>query len=166
MQSILKSLCTLLALFATLSFAPAAQAATKADPLSIVHAYMDGWNKHDPNLAAMNLDFDVEYYDATVGESQFGVVPARDNVIKFFIAALPDLKWKMVGDPVVSKDSIAFRWVFTGTNTGIPFEGDKPTGKAIELNGLSLIRVKNGRIVYQGDFYDALTLKKQLGLIK
>ncbi|WP_410497800.1 ester cyclase [Chitinibacter sp. S2-10] len=141
-------------------------APSKSDPLSVVKAYMAGWNKHDANLAASYLDYEVEYYDVTVGESQIGVVPARDNVIKFFIAALPDLKWEMVDEPVVSKDGIAFRWVFTGTNTGIPFEGDKPTGNKISLNGLSLIKVKQGQIVYQGDFYDALTLKKQLGLIK
>jgi len=133
-------------------------------PLAVVKTYMAGWNAHDPNLAAMNMDFDVEYFDATVGQSTFGVVPARDNVIKFFMQAFPDLKWTMEGEPLVGKDGVAFRWVFTGNNTGIPVEGDKPTGKPIELHGLSMIKVKGGRIVYQGDYYDALTFRKQLGL--
>ena len=165
MQRVLHPILTLLVLLAGLALSPATMAA-KSDPLAVVKAYMDGWNRHDPNLAAMNMDYEVEYYDVTVGESQYGVVPARDNVIKFFMQALPDLKWKMVGEPLVTRDAVAFQWVFSGTNTGIPFEGDKPTGKPIELKGLSLIKVKGGKIVYQGDFYDALTLKKQLGLIK
>jgi predicted ester cyclase len=86
-------------------------------------------------------------------------------VIAFFVGALPDLAWTMVGEPLVTEDAAAFRWVFSGTNTGTPFEGDAPTGAAIALQGMSLIKVRNGKIVYQGDFYDALTLKRQLGLL-
>jgi predicted ester cyclase len=100
-----------------------------------------------------------------VGESQRGAAAARDNVIAFFLAALPDLAWKMVGEPVVTGDTAAFRWVFEGTNTGAPFfEGAPATGARVALQGMTMIKVKSGKIVYQGDFYDALTLKKQLGL--
>lgn len=66
-------------------------------------------------------------------------------MIKFFIQALLDIRWKMVCEPLVTRDTVAFRWVFSGTNTGIPFEGDKPTGKPIELKGLSLIRARAAR---------------------
>lgn len=132
--------------------------------LKVVQKYMAAWNAHNYNEAALSLDYDVEYFDATVGASSYGIVTARDNVIKFFMMALPDLQWKMEGKPIVQGDSIAFRWVFTGTNTGIPFECEKPTGKAIELHGLSMIHTKAGRIQYQGDYYDAKTLRDQLGL--
>ena len=138
---------------------------TKSDPLSVVRAYMDGWNAHDASLATGSLDADVEYYDASVGTSQHGVTAARDNVIAFFLDAAPDLAWTMVDEPLVTEDAAAFRWVFSGTNTGTPFEGDAPTGARFELQGMSLVRVRNGKIFYQGDFYDALTLKKQLGLV-
>ncbi|MDT8991301.1 ester cyclase [Curvibacter sp. APW13] len=142
----------------------AASGLAQANPVQIVHKYMAAWNAHNYNQAALSLDYDVEYFDASVGTSQFGIMTARDNVIKFFMQALPDLKWKMEGKPIVQGDNIAFRWVFTGTNTGIPFECEKPTGKAIELHGVSMINTKGGRIVYQGDFYDAKTLRDQLGL--
>jgi predicted ester cyclase len=134
------------------------------DTLAIVREYMAGWNAHDAGLAARSLDEDVEYYDASVGEPQRGRAAARDNVIAVFLGALPDLTWTMVDEPLVVNGSAAFRWVFAGTNTGKPFEGDAPTGARIELHGMSLIKIENGKIVYQGDFYDALTLRKQLGL--
>lgn len=134
------------------------------DTLSVVREYMAGWNAHDAGLAARSLDADVEYYDASVGEPQRGREAARDKVIAVFLDALPDLTWTMVDEPLVVDDAAAFRWVFAGTNTGTPFEGDAPTGARIELHGMSLIKVKDGKIVYQGDFYDALTLRKQLGL--
>lgn len=134
------------------------------DTLSVVREYMAGWNAHDAELAAQSLHADVEYHDAAVGEPQRGLAAARDNVIAFFLGALPDLTWTMVGEPVVANGAMAFRWVFAGTNTGTPFEGDAPTGARVELRGMSFVEVANGKIVYQGDFYDALTLRRQLGL--
>ena len=136
----------------------------REEVLSVVREYMAGWNAHDAARAARSLAEEVEYYDATVGEAQHGVAAARDNVITFFLEALPDLTWTMVHEPVVSDGSAAFRWVFSGTNTGRPFEGDAPTGASIELQGMSLVKIAKGKIVYQGDFYDALTLRRQLGL--
>lgn len=134
------------------------------DTRSVVREYMAGWNAHDAELAAGSFDADVEYYDATLGVSQHGIAAARDNVIAFFLDALPDLTWTMVGDPLVEDGSAAFRWVFAGTNTGTAFEGETPTGARIELRGMTFVQTRNGKIVYQGDFYDALTLRKQLGL--
>lgn len=138
--------------------------------LDAVKAYMDGWNAHDANQAAMAMDPDVEYYDVTVGESQYGVVVARDNVIRFFLNSFPDLKWEMQGEPVEKGEQIAFRWRFSGTNTGpnidATIDGGKPTSKAISFDGVSLMQVKSGKIVYQGDFYDALSLNKQLGNVR
>lgn len=158
------------ALVLTIGLAAAPMVQATASPLAVVKSYMAGWNAHDANQAAMNMDVDVEYYDVTVGEAQQGVVVARDNVIKFFINSFPDLKWNMVGDPVVTRDTIVFRWQFTGTNTGPNIDATinegKPTGKPIDFSGLSLIKIKNDKIVYQGDYYDALSLNKQLGNIK
>ncbi|SCK12786.1 ester cyclase [Vogesella sp. LIG4] len=141
-----------------------------ATPLQVVQQYMAGWNAHDANQAAMAMDPEVEYYDVTVGESQYGVVVARDNVIRFFMNSFPDLKWQMLDKPVVTKNEVVFRWRFTGTNTGPNIDSSinegKATGKPINFEGLSLVRIKNNKIVYQGDFYDALSLNKQLGNIK
>ena len=141
-----------------------------ANPLQVVQQYMAGWNAHDANLAAMNMDPEVEYYDVTVGESQYGMMVARDNVIRFFINSFPDLKWQMVDKPVVTRNEVVFRWRFTGTNTGPNIDpgvdGGKATGKPISFEGLSLIRVRDGKIVYQGDYYDALSLNRQLGNLR
>jgi predicted ester cyclase len=132
--------------------------------LSVVKDYMAGWNAHDAARAARSLDADVEYYDATLGVSQHGIPAARDNVIAFFLDALPDLTWTMVDEPLVEDGCAAFRWVFTGTNTGTAFEGDAPTGARIQLHGMTFVKTRKDKIVYQGDFYDALTLRTQLGL--
>mgnify|MGYP003694797911 CR=1 FL=1 len=40
------------------------------------------------------------------------------------------------------------------------------TGKPFSFNGVTFMRVENGKIVYQGDYYDGLGFQKQLGWIQ
>ncbi|WP_044873702.1 SgcJ/EcaC family oxidoreductase [Pseudomonas sp. LFM046] len=138
-----------------------AQAADSAK--AVVDGYMAAWNAHDPDKAASFFAEDGVYFDATVGTPQKGRAAARDNVIKVFVGAVPDLKWKMTSEPIVSADGIAFQWEFSGTNSG-PWSAETPaTNKPLKFEGVSFVRIKNGKIVYQGDYYDALGFNKQLG---
>lgn len=133
------------------------------DAKAIVDGYMAAWNAHDVDKAASFLAEDAVYFDATVGTPQEGRAAARDNVIKVFITAVPNLTWKMTSEPIISADGIAFQWAFAGTNSG-PWSAETPaTGKPLKFEGVSFVRVKNGKITYQGDYYDALGFNKQLG---
>ncbi|WP_285960970.1 ester cyclase [Pseudomonas tohonis] len=138
-----------------------AQAA--GDARSVVEGYMAAWNAHDADKAATFLAEDAEYFDATVGTPQKGKAAARDNVIKVFIGAVPDLKWKMTSEPIVGPDGIAFQWEFSGTNSGAWGAETPATNKPLRFEGVSFVRIKDGKIAYQGDYYDALGFNKQLG---
>ena len=135
-----------------------------ADAISTVEAYVAAWNEHDATKAASYLAENVEYYDASVGEPQKGRDAARTNVIEAFLTAVPDAKWQRVGDPVIQGNSVAFEWTFSGTNTGDWSDGTKATGKPFTIHGLSLFRIADDNILYQGDYYDALGFYTQLGL--
>lgn len=152
--------------FAVLALAAvfALPGAARADALATVEAYVGAWNAHDAAKAAEYFADDVVYYDASVGEPQNGRDAARTNVIEAFLNAVPDAKWERVGDPVVQGDAVAFEWTFSGTNTGDWSDGTKATGKTFTIHGLSMFRLKDDRIVYQGDYYDALGFFTQLGL--
>lgn len=78
----------------------------------------------------------------------------------------PDCKWVRDGDAVVSPlgDAVAFQWTYSGTNTGPWPDGTTITGKAFAVKGLTLMRLKDGKIVSQFDSYDGLTINKELGL--
>ena len=146
-----------------LLFGLAALAQAADDAKAVVDGYMAAWNAHDVDKAASFLADDAIYFDATVGTPQNGKVAARDNVIKVFITAVPDLTWKMTSAPIVNADGIAFQWEFAGTNTGA-WSADTPaTNKPLKFQGVSFVRVKDGKITYQGDYYDALGFNKQLG---
>ena len=150
--------------FLALALAASGAAFAKDTPQQIIQNYMAAWNEHNPDKAATYLADDAVFYDVTVGTPQQGKIAARDNVMRVFIGAVPDLKWEMTSKPIIGKDgNIAFQWKFTGRNTGA-WDADTPaTGKSLSFEGVSFIRMQGDKIVYQGDYYDALNFNKQLG---
>lgn len=65
-------------------------------------------------------------------------------------------------------DAFADEWVFVGTHTGplvLP-DGTElaPTGKRVEVQGMELVRVRDGMVVVDNMYYDNLAVAGQLGL--
>ena len=66
-------------------------------------------------------------------------------------------------------DLFADEWLFTGTHGG-PFllpDGSEipPTGKRVEIRGMELVQVRDGKIVVDNVYYDLLSALVQLGLV-
>ncbi len=55
-------------------------------------------------------------------------------------------------------------WNFKGKHTG-DFFGIAPTGKVIDIDGVTLVRMQNGKIAEERDFLDNLDFMTQLGLM-
>jgi steroid delta-isomerase-like uncharacterized protein len=114
-------------------------------------------------------DMDAAY--EIVAEDHVFHVPAgtdyesgRDGVqrrVAMFRAALPDLSFR-IGETFASQDLVAMSWTFSGTHQG-PFMGVGPTGKRVAINGLSMARVRDGKIVETWGYWDTGQLYKQLG---
>jgi steroid delta-isomerase-like uncharacterized protein len=147
------------------AFAMSAGVALAQDALAVVDGYLAAWNAHDSAAAAAFMAEDVSYYDASVGTPVEGREAAKTQVIDAFLNAAPDAVWARDGEPVVAGDAVAFEWTFGGTNSGDWADGTKATGKAFSFRGMSMFRIKDGMIVQQADYYDALGFFKQLGLM-
>ncbi|GAA0491861.1 MULTISPECIES: ester cyclase [Tatumella] len=130
-------------------------------PQQIVKAYMAAWNQHHAHQAASYFAPQGVYYDASVGKPVTGRSAAEQQVIAPFMQGVPDLKWQMTGQPVENNSAIAFEWVFSGHNTG-NWSGSPATGKEVRFTGVSFIRLKQGKIIWQGDYYDSATLSREL----
>ena len=66
-------------------------------------------------------------------------------------------------------DSFADEWTFVGTHTG-PFrlpDGTElpPTGKRVEIRGMELVQVRDGKVILNTLYYDNLAVAVQLGLV-
>lgn len=84
------------------------------------------------------------------------------------LTAFPDATYT-VASFVEQGDSFADEWTFTGTNDG-PFllpDGTEvpPTGKRVEIRGMELVQVRDGKIVVDNLYYDFMSALAQLGLV-
>jgi steroid delta-isomerase-like uncharacterized protein len=66
-------------------------------------------------------------------------------------------------------DTFADEWTFAGTHTGplrLP-DGTHlpPTGKRVEIRGMELVQVRDGKIVIDNLYYDSMAVLTQLGLV-
>jgi hypothetical protein len=82
----------------------------------------------------------------------------------FFVTGFSNRKF-IVKDIFASGDKLTKYWEFKGTHTG-DFMGIPATGKTIDVEGCTIARMVNGKIVEERDFMDNMDFMKQLGLLK
>ena len=78
-------------------------------------------------------------------------------------AAFPDLHWT-VEEQIAEGDKVVTRFEWTGTHRG-PFLGVEPTGRAVQVWGIVIDRLQDGKIKDTRILMDALSLTLQLGAI-
>ena len=80
-----------------------------------------------------------------------------DEMRAFFeetFAAMPDMRFEVL-DVVAARNQAAVRWHATGTFCGGPFQGIEPTGARVELEGIDLLTIEDGKIVRNDAYYDS-----------
>lgn len=92
----------------------------------------------------------------------WGCDAVRD-FLTMFRAGFPDLKMT-VKSVFGEDDMVSVRWQAQGAHTGELF-GIPPTGKNMHINGISILRFKDGKIVEDWVSEDSLGLLTQLGVI-
>ena len=92
-----------------------------------------------------------------------GLEEAR-QFISMYKTAFPDLN-VTVEDVIAEGDKVVTRITFHGTHQGEVEEFGPPTGRQIEVKGITISRIENGKIIEDWDSYDNLSMMKQLGLI-
>jgi predicted ester cyclase len=84
------------------------------------------------------------------------------------LGAFSDLAHRYISY-VEEGDAFADEFVFVGTHTGLLVMPDGtellPTGKHVEVQGMELVRVRDGKIVVDNLYYDNLAVAAQLGLL-
>jgi predicted ester cyclase len=92
-----------------------------------------------------------------------GIAPGAEGVrqqFEGFRAAFSGFAAEIL-DQVAEGDKVVTRKVFTGTHTG-PFGGIEPTGRAVEIHVIDIVRVADGRIVEHWNCVDRVGLLAQL----
>ncbi len=92
-----------------------------------------------------------------------GLEEAKQFVSTFF-AAMPDINIT-VEDLIAEGEKVVSRYTIRGTHQGETEEFGTPTGRQIELQGLTMHRFEDGEIVEEWERYDNLSALQQLGLV-
>ena len=95
----------------------------------------------------------------------------REEVLAWFqrfFDALPDLHM-VVEDVVVAgepgRERVTVRWHVTGTFSGAPYLGIEPTGRPVDLRGMDLIEIEDGRVAGNNVYFDQLVFARQIGML-
>ena len=79
-----------------------------------------------------------------------------------FLAAFPDAE--MTNEDVIAEgEKVVRRYTTRGTHQGETDMFGPPTGRQVELKGITIHRIEGGKIVEEWESYDNLSMMKQLG---
>ncbi len=90
-------------------------------------------------------------------------IAGHKAVVRLFRSVFPDLEWR-IEDMVAEGDKVAVRTTMRGPQRGA-FFGVPPTGKAVEMAGVHVLRIADGKIAEHWGSNDDLGLLQQLGAI-
>ena len=81
-----------------------------------------------------------------------------------YMTAFPDLN-VTIEDEIAEGDKVVNRFTFRGTHQGEIEEFGPPTGRQMELKGMSISRIEGGKIAEEWQVQDNLSVMQQLGLV-
>jgi steroid delta-isomerase-like uncharacterized protein len=91
-----------------------------------------------------------------------GLEEAR-QFVTMYKTAFPDLN-VTVEDVISEGNNAVTRYTLRGTHQGEIEEFGPPTGRQMELQGITIHRIEDGKIVEEWERYDNLSVMQQLGL--
>jgi steroid delta-isomerase-like uncharacterized protein len=133
----------------------------------VTERWMQGWNDQDADLLVAQLGDEFHYTDPAWPK------PIADAAgVRAFTAAcwraMPDMHFSEPRGVFPSPDgrSACIPWHMTATLTGA-FDppGYAPTGDRIELDGVDIFELRDGRIARLATIYDAMEIGRAIGLI-
>ena len=101
-----------------------------------------------------------------INHTPFGEMHGREAARQFISmlrAAFPDL-YVVVEDQIAEADQVVTRWIARGTHQG-DFQSVPPTGRQMEIMGITISRIADGRIIEQWANPDLLSLLQQIGAV-
>ena len=116
---------------------------------------------NEADLDAMPEIFAAGYLHGSANGPDAVGIEQGGRRIATFLTAFPDLEWQF--DEVVAEgDRVSARWTVRGTHNG-DLAGFAPTGKPIEMTGISHFTIRCGKVVEFQTEMDAAGMLQQVG---
>ena len=157
----MKKLTLVFSLAIALLFISCADQQTNKD----IEMYTTTWDEifNNRNLEYYNEDnFDKNITLIMEPENVVGIEAVKDYYNNF-LDGFSDIEFTM--KKVFGQDgNLVKHWNFKGTHTG-NFFGIPATGNKVDLDGTTIIKMKDGKIAQEQDFFDNMAFMSQLGLV-
>jgi steroid delta-isomerase-like uncharacterized protein len=125
--------------------------------LEVALKFYEVYNSHNLDLLDEILGAD---YVGHVNAHDINGAEAAKGFIGGFIEGIPDAHYDVV-ETLVIESKVITRWICTGTQTG-NFFGSAPTGKDIDVTGITIFEIIDGKINQLWNNWDQFTLVQQL----
>jgi steroid delta-isomerase-like uncharacterized protein len=116
------------------------------------------------NLGVVDEIYAPDYVGHTAGLPE--QTPGPEGVkelVGLYRRAFPDLH-TTIEDIVTEGDRVAYRWTAVGTHQG-ELMGVPPSSNRVELTGITIERIANGKIAENWNNFDQLGMMRQIGVI-
>jgi glyoxylase-like metal-dependent hydrolase (beta-lactamase superfamily II)/predicted ester cyclase len=140
-----------------------ATSAPETAPKAVMTAYFDALARHDLDAIAAAWAPDGVCHIAGQPDAS-GPGGVRAWWAEFF-GSSPDLRFE-VEELIAEGDQVAVRWSARGTFAGPgSLQGIEPTYARLDLHGLDLFTLRDGRILEEHAYTDGMTLARQIGML-
>jgi steroid delta-isomerase-like uncharacterized protein len=114
-------------------------------------------------LGLIDEIFTSDHVEHQPGSPDIHGTAAIKQFITMIQSAFPDVHFT-VEDRIIDGDKVAVRWSLRGTHQG-EFQSIPPTGRSVTTTGIAIHRFAGNQIEESWDYYDALGLLQQLGVL-
>lgn len=135
---------------------------TEERNLQAVSDVLQYWNVQDVEGILSFYDDDIRWTNVALEEVYAGKQEVREFLHRLLVA-FPDLTFD-VSEKFAKDDNVSERWHIRGTHLG-PFMGIPPTGKWVEIPGISMVRMRDGKFLSDWYLFDASGALRQMGLL-
>lgn len=120
------------------------------------------FNGHDPSAAERFFARDYVEHVPAPDQGQ-GLEGMQQFLAEIVFPAFPDMRWS-VEEQIAEADLVCTRFTWRGTHRGT-FAGIPATGKHVEVWGIVLDRVRDGKLVESRILMDNLGMLQQMGVL-
>jgi steroid delta-isomerase-like uncharacterized protein len=120
------------------------------------------WNRQDIEGVLAYYDQSITWLNIAMEETYRGKAEVRVFLRKLF-TAFPDLNFE-VTYKIARGDNVAEQWFIRGTHLGT-FMGIPPTGRPVEIPGMSMAELREAKFVSDHFYFDALGVLRDMALM-
>ncbi|MFI7525848.1 ester cyclase [Nocardia salmonicida] len=123
----------------------------------------DAWNTRDLDIFDEVMSADAINHDPQNPFAEVHGPEGLRKLVEMYLAGFSNQRF-LVNEQIAEGDFVTTRWTGTGTNDG-EMMGMPATGKSAVVQGITINRFRDGKIVESWASWDTLGMMQQLGVV-